>query len=93
MPSEALAEEGRCRMHYVYLLRSLSAKTKRYVGLCSDLKTRLRQHNAGQSPHTSKFVPWELVTYIAFSDRTKAQAFEAYLKHGSGHAFANRRLW
>ena len=80
-------------MHYVYLLQSLSVRTERYVGLCSDLKTRLRQHNVGQSKHTSKFVPWELVTYIAFSDRTKAKAFETYLKHGSGHAFANKRLW
>jgi len=35
--SEASAKEGCCRMHYVYLPRSLSAKTKRYVGLCSDL--------------------------------------------------------
>jgi putative endonuclease len=38
-------------------------------------------------------VPWRLVTYVAFSDRAKAEEFERYLKSGSGHAFANKRLW
>lgn len=80
-------------MHYVYLLRSESIVDKRYVGITSDLKARIAAHNAGKSPHTSKFIPWRLVTYIAFSDQQKAEAFERYLKSGSGHAFANRRLW
>jgi predicted GIY-YIG superfamily endonuclease len=56
------------------------------------LKKRLTAHNAGQSPHTSKFKPWRLVTYIAFSDESKAAAFERYLKSGSGQAFAKKRL-
>ena len=51
------------------------------------------EHNAGKSSHTSKYVPWKLVTYIAFSDDQKAEAFERYLKSGSGHAFAKKRLW
>ena len=49
--------------------------------------------NAGKSPHTAKFKPWRLVTYIAFSDRANAESFERYLKSGSGHAFARKRLW
>jgi hypothetical protein len=32
-------------------------------------------------------------TYVAFSDEQKAEAFERYLKSGSGHAFATKRLW
>ena len=48
---------------------------------------------AGKSPHTSKFLPWRLVTYVAFSDQSKAASFERYLKSGSGHAFANKRPW
>jgi predicted GIY-YIG superfamily endonuclease len=92
MPSEALAEEG-CWMHYVYLLQSESDAGQRYVGVTSDLKQRLASHNAGKSPHTSKYTPWNLVTYIAFSDVSKAETFERYLKSGSGHAFAKKRLW
>jgi putative endonuclease len=78
---------------YVYLLGSLSSNERRYVGMTTDLKRRLQEHNAGKSYHTSKFKPWRLVTYVAFSDRAKAESFERYLKSGSGHAFANRRLW
>jgi putative endonuclease len=80
-------------LQYVYLIRSISAPSERYVGRCASLKKRLQQHNSGESSHTAKFVPWELVTYIAFSDSAKAQSFELYLKQGSGHAFANKRLW
>jgi predicted GIY-YIG superfamily endonuclease len=80
-------------MFYVYLLESLSVPAQRYVGFTTDLRQRFDDHNTGQSPHTAKFKPWRLVTYIAFSDRTNAEAFERYLKSGSGHAFAKKRLW
>jgi predicted GIY-YIG superfamily endonuclease len=79
-------------MRYVYLLQSESSE-QRYVGLTTNLKQRLAKHNAKQSPHTSKYAPWKLVTYVAFSDGRKAELFERYLKSGSGHAFARKRLW
>jgi putative endonuclease len=74
-------------------LESISAPGDRYVGVTSDLPARLKRHNSGGSPHKSKFAPWRLETYIAFSQRSKAEAFEIYLKSGSGHAFAQRRFW
>ena len=80
-------------MRYVYLLQSESSLDQRYVGITSDPKQRLAEHNGGKSSHTSKYVPWKLVTYIAFSDEQKAETFERYLKSGSGHAFARKRLW
>jgi predicted GIY-YIG superfamily endonuclease len=80
-------------MLYVYLLESLEHPEERYVGLTRDLKSRLTDHNSGKSPYTSKFRPWRLVTYLAFSEDAKAVAFEQYLKQGSGHAFAKKRLW
>jgi predicted GIY-YIG superfamily endonuclease len=92
MPSEALAEEGG-RMHYVYLLQSEIAGNQRYVGITSDLKKRLQDHNTGKSAHTSKYLPWRVVTYVAFVDGRKAELFERYLKSGSAHAFARKRLW
>ena len=79
-------------MFYVYLLESVRWK-KRYVGSTKDLKTRLSDHNSGKSSHTAKYRPWELVTYVAFSDAGQAWAFERYIKSGSGHAFARRHLW
>jgi putative endonuclease len=75
------------------MLQSEAFPGQRYIGVTSSLEQRLAEHNAGKSPHTSKFAPWELVTYVAFSDRQKAEIFERYLKSGSGHAFAKKRLW
>jgi predicted GIY-YIG superfamily endonuclease len=80
-------------MKYVYFLRSIDHPGQTYVGLADDLRARLTAHNAGQSPHTKKFKPWRLVTYVAFSDEAKAVAFERYMKTGSGRAFAKRRLF
>ena len=70
MPSEASAKEDRS-LHYVYFLESLSHPEQRYVGLTNDLRRRLDQHNAGASRHTSKYLPWRLVSYVAFSDVAK----------------------
>ena len=80
-------------MFYVYLLRSESAPDQRYTGFTRDLKARLKFHNEGASRHTSKYRPWRVVTYFAFTDEQKARAFEHYLKSGSGAAFADKRLW
>src|SRR5262245_52772816 len=55
-----------CSMIYVYMLRSDTAPDQCYVGLTTDLKRRFADHNAGRSAHTSKFRPWNLVTYVAF---------------------------
>ena len=92
MPSEASAKEGHPCITFP-LIESVSAQRERYLGMTTDLKERLRQHNAGKSFHTAKFKPWKLTTYVAFTDRAKAEAFERYLKSGSGHAFARKRLW
>ena len=78
-------------MHYVYVLESLSGP-HHYVGVTRDLRNRLAAHNEGRVRHTSKFRPWRVRTYIAFDDADRAFAFEAYLKSGSGRAFAKRRL-
>ena len=78
-------------MKYVYILESLEPQHF-YTGLTDDLKARLAAHNAGQVPHTSKFRPWRLKTYVACSDEQQAIAFEKYLKSASGRAFAKKRL-
>jgi predicted GIY-YIG superfamily endonuclease len=79
-------------MTYVYILQSIEAPEHHYVGVTDDLRARLQKHNAGDVPHTSKFRPWAVQTYIAFADEKKAFAFEKYLKSGSGRAFAKKRL-
>jgi putative endonuclease len=79
------------RVKYVYILQSDSSEHF-YVGITDDLRARLQKHNAGEVSHTSKFRPWSMKTYIAFSDETQAFEFERYLKSASGRAFAKKRL-
>lgn len=78
--------------HFVYLLRSETDSTRVYVGITGNLEQRLAEHNAGKAKHTSKYRPWRVETYLAFTDHQKAVAFERYLKTSSGIAFARKRL-
>ncbi|NWF74717.1 MAG: GIY-YIG nuclease family protein [Nitrospirae bacterium] len=80
-------------MKYVYLIQSLTVLDQRYIGITANLDERLRTHNAGGSPHTSKFRPWKVVLHLCFHDDQRAIEFERYLKSGSGHAFAKKRFW
>ena len=78
-------------MKYVYILEGFDS-LHFYVGITDDLRARLAKHNAGEVPHTSKYGPWRLKTYVAFSNENQVVAFEKYLKSASGRAFAKKRL-
>jgi putative endonuclease len=56
-------------MTYVYILRSIECPDRYYVGVTGDLRSRFKKHNAGEVPHTSKFAPWKIKTYVAFSKK------------------------
>jgi putative endonuclease len=86
------ASDGRPYMFYTYILESECKPGERYIGHTSDLKQRLFEHNSGKCPHSAKFRPWKIKTYIAFEKSVQAQDFERYLKSGSGHAFASRHF-
>ena len=79
-------------MNFVYILQSIAHPDQFYTGLCADVQTRLRAHNAGQSPHTAKYKPWKLISFHYFESTETAARFERYLKSGSGRAFASKRL-
>ena len=77
---------------YVYILKRQINPDHFYVGRTRDLRTRVSRHNSGQVLHTSKWKPWRLKTYLAFSDSSRAMALERYLKSASGRAFIKKRL-
>ncbi|QQR83475.1 GIY-YIG nuclease family protein [Candidatus Peregrinibacteria bacterium] len=79
-------------MYYVYILRSLKVLNETYVGFSTDFERRLAEHNLGKSIHTNKFKPWKIDVLVSFENRKKAEAFEKYLKTGSGRAFAKRHF-
>jgi len=80
-------------VHWVYLIQSIPFPNEKYTGQTEDLPARLKKHNEGGSPHTSKFKPWKLVAAVQFEDAKRALEFERYLKSGSGRAFANKHFW
>jgi putative endonuclease len=79
-------------MTYVYILQSVENPENYYVGATRDLRARLQKHNAGDVSYTSKYSPWAIKTYVAFTNEERAFAFEKYLKSASGRAFAKKRL-
>ena len=80
------------KFYYVYILQSENDPQRFYVGFTDNLEKRLNTHNHGKCVHTSKYVPWEIKTAVAFTNREKAIEFEKYLKTSSGRAFAKKRL-
>jgi len=76
----------------VYMLRSRADGERRYVELASDVRERLAEHNAGRSPHTARYAPWQLVVAVVFPDEARASRFERFLKSTSGRAFAERHF-
>ena len=78
------------RFAYTYVL--LCSDGHWYIGSTSDLKRRLRQHEAGGCDDTRKRLPAELVYYEACRSLDAARKRERQLKTGYGHGYLNRRL-
>ena len=75
-------------MYYFYVLQSLDAKEAFYYGCTSDLRERLKSHNAGQNKST-KGNQWRVVYYEAFLTLSGARDREYRIKH---HGSARRHL-
>jgi putative endonuclease len=78
--------------NFVYILRSLAVRERRYVGLTGDVQRRLEAHNRGLTPSTARYRPWALTVALEFTDEGRAARFERYLKSSSGRAFARRHF-
>ena len=78
-------------MIYLYVIRSL-ANRNLYVGICKNLTSRLREHNAGKNRYTKGVRPWEIVHSEKFPDWSTARAKEKYYKSGVGKEELKRKL-
>ena len=70
----------------VYALRS-KRDDGLYVGMSSDVKSRLEYHNRGYNRSTRARMPFELVYAEECSSRLEARKREKYLKSGIGREF------
>lgn len=78
--------------YHVYILRSVVAPDKYYVGYTVDISRRLAEHNAKSQVYSKRYAPWALITYMVFTDNERARNFEGYLKSHSGREFLNKHL-
>jgi len=76
--------------YYVYLLGSGGSHL--YVGVTSDLKRRIREHNEKKVFSTRPYAPWELIYYEACRNKQDAIRREKYLKTSQGSRLLKRRL-
>ncbi len=61
--------------------------------MTSDLKKRFKEHNDKENKSTRYGIPWKLVYYEAYFDKTDATKRELQLKsHGSALGFLKRRI-
>jgi putative endonuclease len=79
-------------MFYVYVLFSLKSKRK-YVGVSSDLKRRLLEHNTGKGgAFTKRNKPFRLIFYEAFISKRDATKQEKFYKTGYGREVLNNKI-
>ena len=70
-------------MFTVYVLWSEKLR-KRYVGSTANLTKRIKEHNGGQAPFTSRGVPWSLLHHEEYETQQEARKRERFLKSGVG---------
>jgi putative endonuclease len=73
-------------MFYVYVLQS-AVDAGLYIGFTTDLRQRLKQHQAGDSRSTAHRGPWILIYYEAYCMRQDAEGRERFLKSGAGRRY------
>ena len=72
-------------MYYVYIFQSQKDK-KLYIGFTSNLKKRIRKHQAGEVTSTKTRRPLRLIFYEAFLVKQDALRRERYFKTQKGKA-------
>lgn len=73
-------------MVYVYALKN-NINAEIYVGITTDIKRRLKEHNSGKNRYTKAFVPWEVFYMEEQPDYIHAREREKYLKSAAGKRF------
>ena len=78
-------------MYYVYVLYS-SRIGKRYTGSTKDLTKRLEHHNLGLNRWSKRGVPWNLIYFEEYPNRSLALSREKFLKSGQGRKWLDDKL-
>ncbi len=69
--------------YFVYVLKSKSVD-RFYTGFTENLSKRIKEHNYGKVKSTKAYLPYELVYYETFENKTEARKRELFFKTGIG---------
>lgn len=64
---------------YIYIIES-QTNQKFYIGQTNNIENRLKRHNNKESLSTKNGVPWKLIYYEEFENRSGAMKREIHLK-------------
>ena len=79
-------------MHYVYLLENQNDKGW-YIGMTTDLRRRLKEHQSGKGGRTTKLKKnWRLIYFEGYLNQKDATGREKFLKSGSGRKYLKKQL-
>lgn len=76
----------------VYILTS-TLTNKTYVGHTNDLERRLKEHNAGRSTFSSRYVPWSVLHSEDLGTENEAIMKEKYLKSAAGRRWIKKTFF
>jgi len=79
------------KFYYVYVLQS-EKDHKFYIGLTSDIRKRLDEHNSGKVSQTKNRCPLELIYWEGCLNQRDAARREKYLKTTWGKRYIKSRL-
>ena len=65
--------------YYVYILKSIVAG-RHYVGCTNNLSRRLNEHNTRKVSSTKAYVPWKIIYYESFKNKSDAFKREKEIK-------------
>jgi len=78
-------------MIYVYVLQS-ELDSGLYIGMTSNLRRRIEEHQQGEFQSTRQRRPWTLIYYEAYLLESDASGREVFLKSGGGRRFLDKQL-
>jgi len=78
-------------MYYLYILQSLKDDNF-YTRTTSDLRRRVKEHNAGKKFSTAPRRPFKLIYYEAYLLKEDVETREKYLKTSMGRKVIRKQL-
>jgi putative endonuclease len=73
-------------MYFVYIIQS-EIDNSLYIGFSKDVFERLKGHNSGKTAYTKRKMPWKLVYFEQFENKTDALKREKFLKSQKNRDF------